>query len=76
MVSKQIVESLLSLNTTQAIWNDLKHHFHQSNGLWVFQLKQSLNTLSQGAMDISAYVTELKVLLDELRTYQHGIDYQ
>lgn len=38
-VHKEIIESLLSLDTARAIWQDLRHRFHQSNGLRIFQLK-------------------------------------
>lgn len=44
-VSKKIADSLLYLNTAEAVWIDLRYPFQQSNTLCVFQIKRQLQNL-------------------------------
>lgn len=69
-VSKEIADSLLYLDTAQAVWTDLYERFHQSNAPRIFQIKTQLNGLSQGSLDLNTYFTRLKILWDELRNFQ------
>lgn len=46
LVATDIVERLMFIETVQAIWLDLKAHFHKSIGIHIFQLKQNLHSLT------------------------------
>ena len=69
-VSKEIVDSLLYLESAHAVLADLHERFHQSNAPRIFQIKQQLHGLSQGSLDVNTYYTQLKILWDELKNYQ------
>lgn len=69
-VSKKISSSILFSESTWDIWIDLKEHFEKSNGLWIFQLKRDLATLSQNQQSVSLYFTKLKTVWDELSQYR------
>lgn len=69
-VSKEIEDSLFYLETAKAIWDDLHEDFIKSNAPRVFQIKQQLNNVSQGLVDVNTYFTHLKILWDELKNYQ------
>ncbi|KAL6320321.1 hypothetical protein AAG906_007018 [Vitis piasezkii] len=69
-VSKEIVDSLLYIETVSKIWQDLRDRFHQSNGPRIFQIKKHPIALNQGAMDVNSYFTRLKILWDEYKDFQ------
>ena len=58
------------LDNSLDMWNDLYDCFHQGNCPRVFQIKQLLNSLTQGSNDVSAYFTKLKTLWDELKEFR------
>ena len=37
-VSKEIIDSLLYMDTAIEIWADLRDRFHQGNGPWLYQI--------------------------------------
>lgn len=39
-MTKEIADSILYLNSTEVVWNDLYDRFYQSNAPRIFQLKQ------------------------------------
>ena len=59
VVSKEIADSLLYLDSASAIWSDLCERFQQGNGLRIFQIKKNLLGLTQGTSDVSTYYTRL-----------------
>ena len=65
-------ESVLFSTSVQAVWDDLRERFSQSNAPRIFQLNRELATISQGSSSISAYFTRLKALWDELASYNDG----
>ncbi|XP_073137602.1 uncharacterized protein [Henckelia pumila] len=69
-VTKDISDSLMYIPTASEAWVDLRNHFHQSNALRIFQIKQLLASLRQGSMDVSTYYTRLRILWDELKDFQ------
>ena len=69
-VSKEIVDSLLYIETVSKIWQDLRDRFHQSNGPRIFQIKKHPIALNQGAMGVNSYFTRLKILWDEYKDFQ------
>ena len=66
----EIVDSLLYINTTMEVRQDLHDWFQQSNGQHIFQIHKFLITLSQGEQDVATYYTRLKILWDELKDSQ------
>jgi len=69
-VSKEIITSILFVNTAKEIWDDLKTRFSRKNGPRIFQLKCQLMPLQQGTNDISMYYTKLKSIWEELSGYK------
>ena len=69
-VSREIADSIMYIDNAKSMWNDLHDRFHQSNGPRVFQIKQLLNVLYQGADDVNGYFTKLKTLWDELKDFR------
>lgn len=69
-VVKEISDSLMYIPTVYEIWDNLRDRFHQSNAPRIFQIKKLLSGLHQGSMDVSAYYTRLRILLDELKDFQ------
>ncbi|KAL5566450.1 hypothetical protein UlMin_029614 [Ulmus minor] len=69
-VSREIADSIMYIDNAESMWNDLHDRFHQSNGPRVFQIKQLLNVLYQGADDVNGYFTKLKTLWDELKDFR------
>lgn len=71
-VSKDISASIIYLETASAMWKELNERFRQSNGPRIFQIKRNLMNLTQGQDSISTYYTKLKMIWDELATYNHN----
>jgi hypothetical protein len=46
-LSKEISASVIYLDTTFEVWQDLKERFTQSNGPRVYQLQKAIASLSQ-----------------------------
>ena len=65
-MSKDLISSVIYLNTAQEVWIDLKNRFSQSNGLRVFELRRMVSTLSLDNLSVSSYYTRFKVIWDEL----------
>ena len=67
---KDLISSVIYLNTAQEVWIDLKNRFSQSNGLRVFELQRMVSTLSLDNLSVSSYYTRFKVIWDELVNYK------
>ncbi|KAL5542360.1 hypothetical protein UlMin_010070 [Ulmus minor] len=70
VVSKDIVDSVMYIDSVVDMWNDLHDRFSQGNGPRIFQLKQQIHALTQGSLDVSGYFTKLKIFRDELRDFR------
>ncbi|KAL5543805.1 hypothetical protein UlMin_007589 [Ulmus minor] len=70
VVSREIADSLLYLDSAFDIWRDLNDRFNQGNGPRIFQIKKQLSALNQGSLDVNSYFTKLKILWDELKEFQ------
>ncbi|XP_020878601.1 uncharacterized protein LOC110227696 [Arabidopsis lyrata subsp. lyrata] len=68
-VCKKIGQSLLFISTAEGIWNNLLARFKQDDAPRVYEIEQRLSIIQQGAMDVSAYYTELVTLWEEYRNY-------
>ena len=69
-VSKEIVDSLLYLDSISTISSDLYERFQQGNKPRIFQIKQYLLGLTRGTSNVSTYYTHLKILWDELKEFR------
>ena len=67
-VTGEIRSSILYAETTKEIWLDLSEQFSQSNAPQIYQLMQSISSLKQENMPVSAYFTRLKSLWNELNS--------
>lgn len=65
-VTQEIYDSILYYDDAVEMWNDLYSRFRVSNLPRKYQLEQSIATLKQGAMDLSAYYTKKKTLWEQL----------
>lgn len=65
-LSKEIVESVLYLQSVKDLWSDLKHRFGQTNAAKLFQLQKELSYVVQGSSSVSTYFTKMKSSQDEL----------
>lgn len=65
-VSIEIRNSVVYLPTAKSIWDDLSTRFTQSNIARLFQLRKDLAHLTQDTMNVSAYFTKFRTMMDEL----------
>lgn len=65
-VNREIYDSILYYEDAVEMWNDLYSRFRVSNLPRKYQLEQSIATLKQGNMDLSAYYTKKKTLWEQL----------
>ncbi|XP_030479183.2 uncharacterized protein LOC115696421 [Cannabis sativa] len=63
-VSVDIADSFMYKENAAEIWDDLQERFHQLNAPRVFEAKRSMQMLSQGSLDVTAYFTRRKALWD------------
>ncbi|XP_059669240.1 uncharacterized protein LOC132314384 [Cornus florida] len=56
----EIRASMLYADTAKEIWLDLRDRFIQTNAPKVYQLKQSIDSCTQGDSSVSTYFTKLK----------------
>ncbi|XP_042942705.1 uncharacterized protein LOC122276877 [Carya illinoinensis] len=69
-LSPKIAQSVIYIDTSRAMWLELKERFSQGNGPRVLELQTAISALRQNQSHVSTYFTELKVLWDELLYYQ------
>lgn len=60
VITREVVDSLLHIDTTFEIQDDLHEKFHQSNDPYMFQIKKHLVTLHQGAFDVMLTILDSK----------------
>lgn len=54
----------------EAIWAVRHVRFHQSNAPRICQIKQQLNNLMQGSLNVNTCFTRLKIFWNELESFQ------
>ncbi|XP_059636064.1 uncharacterized protein LOC132278280 [Cornus florida] len=69
-VSDEIRSSILYADSARTIWIDLSERFSQSNAPKIYQFQQSISSLKQENLSVSAYFTKLKSLWDGLNSLQ------
>jgi hypothetical protein len=45
-VSKEIAASVISVDSTETMWNDLRDRFSQQNGPQIFQIQKAISAMS------------------------------
>ncbi|XP_042964632.1 uncharacterized protein LOC122298852 [Carya illinoinensis] len=69
-LTSKIAQSVIYVDSSRAMWLELKEHFSQGNGPRIFELQTAITALRQENNDVSTYFTDLKVLWDELLNCQ------
>jgi len=69
-VSKEIAASVISVDSAEVMWNDLRDRFSQQNGPRIYQIQKAISAMSQEDQSVSSYFTSLKGLWDELLIYR------
>ena len=61
-MSKDLLSSVIYLNTAREVWINLKNRFSQGNGPRVFELRRMVSNLSQENLILSSYYTKFKII--------------
>jgi mannose/fructose/N-acetylgalactosamine-specific phosphotransferase system component IIB len=69
-VSKDIIVSIICVDTDKVMWTNLKDRYSQQNGPRIFQIQKSISDLRQEKLSASNYFTILKRLWDGLLNYK------
>ncbi|KAF5481276.1 hypothetical protein F2P56_001943 [Juglans regia] len=69
-MSLEIKNSVAYVETAHALWLELEQRFAQNNRPRIYELKQSIHSLTQGDDSVSLYFSKLKSLLDELVNFE------
>lgn len=69
MIDKNLHGSVAYAKTTEELWSDLKDRYSQSNEIRIHQLKREIALANQGNQTVTEYVTNLKILWDELSAH-------
>jgi hypothetical protein len=68
-VSKEIAANVISVDSAEVMWNDLRDPFSQQNRPRIYQIQKAISAMSQEDQSVSSYFTALKGLWDELLIY-------
>lgn len=69
-VSPSIRQSILWMDDARDIWKDLKSRYSQGDLLRISELQQDMASIRQGDKTIIDYFTRLRIIWDELESYQ------
>ncbi|XP_040987668.1 uncharacterized protein LOC121235386 [Juglans microcarpa x Juglans regia] len=69
-MSLEIKNNVVYVEIAHALWLELEQRFAQNNGPRIYELKQSIHSLTQGNDSVSLYFSKLKGLLDELVNFE------
>ncbi|XP_040991000.1 uncharacterized protein LOC121238237 [Juglans microcarpa x Juglans regia] len=65
-MSLELKNSVVYVDTAHALWLELEQRLAQNNGPRIYELKQSIHSLTQRDDSVSLYFSKLKRLFDEL----------
>lgn len=68
-VSESIAQSIVFLENSIDVWQELKERFSQGDLIRISDLQQEIYGLRQGSLSVTDFFTELKVLWEELESY-------
>ncbi|KAF5470095.1 hypothetical protein F2P56_010638 [Juglans regia] len=69
-LSSKIAQSVIYVDSSNAMWLEPKERFSQGNGPHIFELQTAICALRQYQNDVSTYFTDFNVPWDELLNYQ------
>lgn len=69
VLSKTLADSVIYAETAHSVWKELEDRFSRSNVPRIYHLKRSIAVIQQGLQSLVEYFTLLKVLRDELASY-------
>ncbi|KAF5476075.1 hypothetical protein F2P56_007818 [Juglans regia] len=69
-MSLELKNNVVYVETAHAIWLELEQRFAQNNGRRIYELKQSIHSLTRGDDSVSLYFSKLKSLFDELLNFE------
>lgn len=67
-LSPTIRKSVIYMNTSKNIWNNLEHRFSLTNGSRKFKLNKDIYDLKQGSLTINDYYSAMKTIWEELES--------
>ncbi|KAL0430299.1 UNVERIFIED_CONTAM: hypothetical protein Sradi_0655900 [Sesamum radiatum] len=65
-MSKDIVEAFMFCASSRELWVAIQMRYGRSNGPKVYQLQREISTMSQQDLDLTAYLTKVTKLWNEL----------
>ncbi|KAL0360335.1 UNVERIFIED_CONTAM: hypothetical protein Sradi_3718000 [Sesamum radiatum] len=65
-ISKEIVEAFMYVASSRELWLELQGRYGRSNGPMVYQIQREISLVSQRDLSLTAYVTKVKKLWNEL----------
>nr|KYP39770.1 hypothetical protein KK1_038908 [Cajanus cajan] len=68
-VSDSIAQSIIFLENSIDVWQELKERFSQGDLIRISDIQQEIYGLRQGSLSVTNFFTELKVLWEELESY-------
>ncbi|PKU65522.1 Retrovirus-related Pol polyprotein from transposon TNT 1-94 [Dendrobium catenatum] len=73
-ISASILPYVINLSSTAAIWSTLENRFQATNRSKVIQLKNSLHHISLKNLTMNQYLSEIKVLVDQIASAGSSVD--
>ncbi|MCH87569.1 hypothetical protein A2U01_0008442, partial [Trifolium medium] len=68
-VSSSIAQSVVFMENTIDIWNDLRERFSQGDLIRISELQQEIYAMKQGTRSVTDFYSDLKILWEELELY-------
>lgn len=68
-LDKEIVETVIHIETAELIWKEIEKRYGQPSGTNVFQLCKDISSISQGSSSIASYFNRIKKLWDKLTVF-------
>jgi len=72
-VSITIRQSIVWMDITLDIWNDLKSRYSQGDLSRIFNLQLGVASLNQGELSLTDYFTKLRIIWDELENFRPNL---
>jgi hypothetical protein len=68
-VSDSIAQSIVYMDNTLDVWNDLRERFSQADLVRISEIQQEVYALKQDSRSVTEFYSELKLLWEELEIY-------
>jgi len=70
-LAPQIVESVIYIESTKDLWNDLKERFTKGDYFRISDLLQEIHSAKQRERNITQFFTDMKIAWEELEFQRH-----